>query len=319
MTAILASSPFAAEITRAVSALNAARLAWRGRQAGRHDVFRFPSPAELGRAIEHLAAALYPVRLGGFRGGSTREDDFVAEQLGFGLAILRDQIASELDYWQGWCDAPFDEEQPDTIVRLFAAAIPEIRALVDSDIEAAFVGDPAARTADEILISYPGALAILHYRIAHQLFALGAAIVARVISELANARTGIDIHPGATIGPRFFIDHGTGVVIGETAIIGANVRLYQHVTLGARSPLGLASIGPRDRLARHPIIQDDVIVYAGATILGRVTIGRGSTIGGNVWLLSDVPPGSVLVQPEAVTLDAATAREVTAELRVARG
>jgi serine O-acetyltransferase len=227
-------------------------------------------------------------------------------------------VASELDYWQGWCDAPFEDSQSDTIVRLFAGSIAEVRTLIDSDIEAAFVGDPAARSADEILISYPGALAILHYRIAHQLFALGAAIVARVISELANARTGIDIHPGATIGPRFFIDHGTGVVIGETAIIGANVRLYQHVTLGARSPLGLASIGPRDRFARHPIVEDDVIIYAGATILGRVTIGRGSTIGGNVWLLSDVPAGSVVVQPEAVTLDAATARDVTAELRTAR-
>jgi serine O-acetyltransferase len=318
MTAILSSSPFTTEITQTVSALNAARLAWRGRQAGRHDVSSFPSPNELARAVEHLAAALYPVRLGGFRGGSGREDDFVAEQLGLALAILRAQVASELDYWQGWCDAPFEEGQSDTIVRLFAATIPEIRTLIDSDIEAAFVGDPAARTADEILISYPGALAILYYRIAHQLFALGAAIVARVISELANARTGIDIHPGATIGPRFFIDHGTGVVIGETAIVGANVRLYQHVTLGARSPLGLATIGPRDRFARHPILEDDVIVYAGATILGRVTIGRGSTIGGNVWLLRDVPPGSVVVQPEAVTLDPATARDVTAELRSAR-
>ncbi|NIJ18693.1 serine O-acetyltransferase [Sphingomonas naasensis] len=318
MSTAPAASPFAAEITRAVSGLNAARGAWREREAGRHDVARFPAPPELARAVEQLAAALYPVRLGGFRGGALREDDFVADALGRAFAILREQVTRELDYWQGWCDAPFDAEQAETIVRLFAAALPEIRALIDSDIEAAFVGDPAARTADEILISYPGALAILHYRIAHQLFALGAAIVARVISELANARTGIDIHPGATIGPRFFIDHGTGVVIGETAIIGANVRLYQHVTLGARSPLGLASVGPRDRLARHPIVEDDVIIYAGATILGRVTIGRGSTIGGNVWLLGDVPPNSVVVQPEAVQLDAATAREVTAELRLAR-
>ncbi|MDV3457855.1 serine O-acetyltransferase EpsC [Sphingomonas sp. HF-S4] len=311
-------SPFAAEITVAVSGLNAARLAWREGQAGKHAVSRFPSPAELARAVEHLAAALYPVRLGGFAGGALREDDFVAERLGQAFAILAEQIARELDYWQGWCEAPFEPGQTETIVRLFAAALPEIRTLIDSDIEAAFVGDPAARTADEILIAYPGALATLHYRIAHQLFGLGAAIVARVISELANARTGIDIHPGATIGPRFFIDHGTGVVIGETAIIGTNVRLYQHVTLGARSPLGLASVGPRDRFARHPIVEDDVIIYAGATILGRVTIGRGSTIGGNVWLLRDVPPGSVVVQPEAVALDAATAQEITAELRTAR-
>jgi serine O-acetyltransferase len=311
-------SPFATEIAHAVTALKTSRRAWREGQAGSHSVESFPSPPELARAIEHLAAALYPVRLGGFRGDAQHEDTFVGQALEHAFAILREQVARELDYWQGWCDAPFDDGQSETIVRLFAAALPEIRALIDSDIEAAFVGDPAARTADEILISYPGALAILHYRIAHQLFALGAAIVARIVSELANVRTGIDIHPGATIGPRFFIDHGTGVVIGETAIIGANVRLYQHVTLGARSPLGLSSIGPRDRFARHPIVEDDVIIYAGATILGRVTIGRGSTIGGNVWLLNDVPPGSVVVQPEAHALDARTAHTLRAELRFAR-
>lgn len=315
MATNLLASPFAAEIEKTVSALNGARSAWRQRQAGRQAVASFPSPAELARAIEHLSAALFPVRLGEFRGGAAREDDFVAERLGRALAILREQIARELDYWQAECAEPFDADQPDTIVRLFTATLPEIRTLIDSDVEAAFVGDPAARSADEILISYPGALAILHHRIAHELHKLGAAIVARVISELANARTGIDIHPGATIGPSFFIDHGTGVVIGETAIIGANVRLYQHVTLGARTPLGLARVGPRDRFARHPIVEDDVIVYAGATILGRVTIGRGSTIGGNVWLLRDVPPGSVVLQPEAVRLDRASAREIAAELR----
>ncbi|MBO9623365.1 MAG: serine acetyltransferase [Sphingomonas sp.] len=299
MAANLLSSPFAAEIADAVSALNAARSAWRERQVGRRGVARFPTPDTLARALAHLSAALFPARLGGFRGGAAREDDFVAEQLTQGLAILREQVASELDYWQAEATQPFDSDQSDTIVRLFAAALPEIRALIDEDVEAAFVSDPAARSTDEILISYPGAIAILHHRIAHQLHMLGAVIVARFISELANARTGIDIHPGATIGPRFFIDHGTGVVIGETAIIGSNVRLYQHVTLGARSPLGLATHGPRERLARHPIVEDDVIIYAGATILGRVTIGRGSTIGGNVWLLEDVPPHSVLVQPPA--------------------
>ena len=315
MTAHLLSTPFTAEIASAVSALNAARSAWRDGQAGRHAVTSFPSPEALGEALRHLSAALFPVRLGGFRGGAAREDDFVAESLARALAILREQVAREFEYWGGWCDQPFDADQPETIVRLFAATLAEIRTLIDSDVQAAFVGDPAARTADEILVSYPGAFAVLHYRIAHELFALGAPIVARAISELANARTGIDIHPGATIGPRFFIDHGTGVVIGETAIIGENVRLYQHVTLGARAPLGLTRTGPRERFARHPIVEDDVTIYAGATILGRVTIGRGSTIGGNVWLLSDVPPDSVLVQPEAILLDSATAGDLAAELR----
>ncbi|MBC9031354.1 serine acetyltransferase [Sphingomonas sp. JC676] len=314
MPAILA-EPFTAEIAQAVSRLNAARSAWRGNQAERHEVAHFPSPTALAKAIEHLAAALFPVRLGGFRGGAAREDDFVAEQLTRGLAILREQVASEFDYWQAQSRDAFEPDHADTIVRHFAAAMAEIRALIDSDIEAGFIGDPAARSVDEILIAYPGALAILHHRLAHPLFGLGAVIVARIISELANARTGIDIHPGATIGPRFFIDHGTGVVIGETAIIGANVRLYQHVTLGARTPLGLAQVGPRDRFARHPIVEDDVIIYAGATILGRVTIGRGSTIGGNVWLLRDVPAGGVVVQAEAELLDRLRAREMAAELR----
>ncbi|MDG2535709.1 serine O-acetyltransferase [Sphingomonas sp. HITSZ_GF] len=307
-------SPFGQEIAHAVSALNAARSAWRDRQAGRHAVTRFPAPAALAEAMEHLSAALFPARLGGFRGGPAREDDFVAERLGRAFALLEEEVAAELDYWQRESDQRFDPDQAEAIVRLFAATLPEIRAAIDLDVEAAFVGDPAARSVDEILISYPGALAIRHHRIAHELHALGAVIVARIVSELANARTGIDIHPGATIGPSFFIDHGTGVVIGETAIIGRNVRLYQHVTLGGRSPLGLAPAGPRHRLARHPILEDDVIVYAGATILGRVTIGRGSTIGGNVWLLDDVPAHSVVVQPGAVRLEAAQADRIGARL-----
>ncbi|NYT41085.1 serine acetyltransferase [Sphingomonas sp. R-74633] len=314
MTALPLSSPFTAEISQTVSALNAARSAWRERQAGRHAVARFPSPTVLSEAVEHLSAALFPARLGGFRGGVAREDDFVAERLGGAFALLGQEIDAEFDYWQRETDQPFDPDQAQTIVRLFAATLPEIRAAIDADVEAAFVGDPAARSVDEILISYPGALAIRYHRIAHELHALGAVIVARIVSEFANARTGIDIHPGATIGPSFFIDHGTGVVIGETAIIGRNVRLYQHVTLGARSPLGLAPAGPRTRHARHPILEDDVIVYAGATILGRVTIGRGSTIGGNVWLLDDVPAHSLIVQPGAIRLKEDQAHQLGARL-----
>ena len=314
MTIDLITPRFATTIGDAVSALNAARSEWRSRHAGRHGVARFPSPTELATAIELLSAALYPVRLGGFRGGAAREDDFVADSLERALVILREQIASELDYWQTECADAFDQDQADTIVRLFATTLGEVRTLIDSDVEAAFVGDPAARSVDEILISYPGAIASLHHRIAHELHKLGAAIVARVISELANARTGIDIHPGATIGTSFFIDHGTGVVVGETAIIGRNVRLYQHVTLGAPSPLGLSNVGPRERFARHPIVEDDVVIYAGATILGRVTIGAGSTIGGNVWLLDDVPPDSVVVQPSAVRLTSKHGAGVAAKL-----
>lgn len=294
---------FEADVTGAVAALRAARTGWRQAQDRAFPATRFPSTADLAEAVRLLSAALYPMRLGGFRGDADAEDRFVGEALAGAFAILRTEIGNELGYWEGYADDAFDTGHSGRVVQLFATTLSDIRRALDADIEAAFVGDPAARTADEILIAYPGALAILHHRIAHEIHKLGAPIVARIISELANARTGIDIHPGATIGPAFFIDHGTGVVIGETAIIGRNVRLYQHVTLGARSPLGLARVGPRQRLARHPIVEDDVVIYAGATILGRITIGKGSTIGGNVWLLEDVPPGSTLVQPHAIRLN----------------
>ncbi|MCG2842094.1 serine O-acetyltransferase [Sandaracinobacter sp. RS1-74] len=306
---------FGGEIEDAVLSLRAARLGWRKAQAKGLHVASFPSPTQLALAVGHLSHALYPVRLGEYRGAPEGEDRFVAEALEAAFAILRAEIASEFAYWQGYAAEAFDADQPDLIVRLFSTTLGRIRETLDQDMEAAFVGDPAARTVDEILISYPGAIAILHHRIAHQLQKLGVPIVARMISELANARTGIDIHPGATIGPSFFIDHGAGVVIGETAIVGRNVRLYQHVTLGASSPLGLARVGPRQRHARHPIVEDDVVIYAGATILGRITIGRGSIIGGNVWLLEDVPPGSTLVQPKAETLENRARAEFTAQLK----
>ena len=180
-----------------------------------------------------------------------------------------------------------------------------MRGLLISDLRAAFVGDPAARNFPEILIGYPGMTAIIHHRLAHLLHRLDARLVARLMAEIAHARTGIDIHPGATIGSGFFIDHGTGVVIGETAVIGDNVRIYQAVTLGARHfPTDdEGSVIKGD--ARHPIVEDDVVIYAGATILGRITIGHGSTIGGNVWLTKDVPPNSVVTQATARNTPAA--------------
>jgi serine O-acetyltransferase len=169
---------------------------------------------------------------------------------------------------------------------------------VGSDVEAAYDGDPALQIKDEAIFSYPGVLAITNQRIAHELYALGVPLIPRMITEHAHALTGIDIHPGARIGERFFIDHGTGVVIGETAILGANVRIYQGVTLGAKSfPKDERGL-PIKGIDRHPIVEDDVVIYSGATILGRVTIGRGSSIGGNVWLTHGVPPGSRVTQAE---------------------
>lgn len=303
------------ELSATIEELRMARLAWRQEADGRHSVARFPSLVETGLVVDDLVAALFPGRLGMFAGPVEREDAFVEARLRQGLARLQRQIEREFAYWQEEAVLAFDVAHAAMIVRLFAAELGPIRTLVDDDVRAAFLGDPAARSADEILICYPGIVAILYHRIAHALYGLGAPIVARIISELANTRTGIDIHPGATIGRSFFIDHGTGVVIGETAIIGDRVQLYQHVTLGARSPLGVTEVPQRERLARHPIVEDDVVIYAGATILGRVTIGQGATIGGNVWLLEDVPAGSVVAQPTATILAGDAAHQLHETLR----
>jgi serine O-acetyltransferase len=184
-------------------------------------------------------------------------------------------------------------DSPEEVAAAFVAKLPEIRSQLAEDVEAAFEGDPAARSFAEIVVSYPAIRAIATHRIAHELYRLGVSILPRMMSERAHDRTGIDIHPGATIGRRFFIDHGTGVVIGETTEIGDNVRLYQGVTLGAKSPRH----GERLRgTTRHPTIEDDVTIYAGATILGGdVVVGRGTVIGGNVFLLESVPEESRVV------------------------
>jgi serine O-acetyltransferase len=176
--------------------------------------------------------------------------------------------------------------------------LPELQRLVASDVDAAFEGDPALRIKEEAIFSYPGIFAVMEQRVAHELHLLGVPLIPRMITEHAHGATGIDIHPGAAIGERFFVDHGTGVVIGETCRIGRRVRIYQGVTLGAKSfPLDANGI-PLKGVDRHPVVEDDVVIYAGATILGRITIGRGSSIGGNVWLTRSVPPGSRVTQAE---------------------
>jgi serine O-acetyltransferase len=178
----------------------------------------------------------------------------------------------------------------------FIESLPEIREKLAKDVKAIYMYDPASKGFGEIIFAYPGIKALTYYRVAHRLYELQIPIIPRIISEMAHSETGIDIHPGAQIGESFVIDHGTGVVIGETCIIGNNVRIYQGVTLGARS-FKLDSEGnPMRGLPRHPIVEDDVVIYSGATILGRVTIGRGSVIGGNVWITQDLPPNSKVVQ-----------------------
>ena len=181
----------------------------------------------------------------------------------------------------------------------FIARLPEVRRLIATDVDAAFDGDPALQIKDEAIFSYPGVFAVTEQRVAHELYLLDVPLIPRMITEHAHSLTGIDIHPGARIGERFFIDHGTGVVIGETSRIGRNVRLYQGVTLGAKS-FPLDEHGkPIKGIDRHPIVEDDVVIYAGATILGRITIGRGASIGGNVWLTHSVPANSRVTQAEA--------------------
>jgi len=195
---------------------------------------------------------------------------------------------------------PVCDDQAGEITRAFLERLPAIQKCLAKDVKAAFEGDPAASSADEVIFCYPAVMAITNFRFAHELHALGVPLIPRMITEHAHSLTGIDIHPGATIGEYFFIDHGTGVVIGETCEIGRNVRIYQGVTLGAKSFKLDEKGNPIKGIPRHPVVEDDVTIYSGATILGRVTIGRGSVIGGDFWLVDSVPPYSKITQAQSV-------------------
>ena len=262
---------------------------------------KLPNRKVLREILENLSTVLYPNRLG--EGGLTASsiDYFVGNTLEFTLMRLLEQAEKELIFTANGLESSTSSVRPSAIhiIKQFTHLLPKIREKLDTDLEAAYEGDPAARSVDEVLVCYPGISAITCHRIAHELFVLGLPLIARMISEIAHSDTGIDIHPGAHIGGSFFIDHGTGVVIGETTIIGERVRLYQAVTLGAkRFPTDEHGVLLKGN-ARHPIVEDDVVIYAGATILGRITIGRGSTIGGNVWLTRSVPPDSNITQAQA--------------------
>ncbi|CAB3739570.1 hypothetical protein LMG3458_05630 [Achromobacter deleyi] len=289
-----------------VSGLREARVAWRGpRGRLREDagLREFPSQESLRQIIKDLCGALFPMRLGPIDLREEVEDFYVGHTIGAALDALLHQVGLELQYVGRHDPAQQADSQQRAIdiVRQFGAELPRVRAALDLDVTAAYQGDPAAHSVDEVLLCYPGVAAMIHHRLANVLYRLGVPMLARIVAEIAHADTGIDIHPGATIGRSFFIDHGTGVVIGETAIIGDRVRLYQMVTLGAkRFPPG-ENGELKKGLARHPLIEDDVVIYAGATILGRVTIGKGSTIGGNVWLTRSVPPGSNVTQASLVS------------------
>jgi len=192
------------------------------------------------------------------------------------------------------CNATDLAATAERITHEFLAELPQVRATLQTDVTAAYEGDPAAISNEEIILAYPGIEAIAVQRMAHQLYRRHVALIPRIMTEWAHNKTGIDIHPGAQIGSYFFIDHGTGVVVGETSVIGQRVKIYQGVTLGAKSFPKDAQGRVVKGTKRHPNIEDDVTIYAGATILGDVTIGRGSILGGNVWLLESVPPGTVV-------------------------
>jgi serine O-acetyltransferase len=264
-----------------------------------------PSRDALSRILDDLSAALFPTHYGQSELGRENIDYFVGDTLNRALVTLVEQVHRSLlfsgdvrSHSEVYSDALL-------LVREFAAELPTIRGVLVGDVRAAFQGDPAATNLYEILLGYPGTTAIIYHRLANSLYRRGAPLIARLISDIARSKTGIDIHPGADIGPNFFIDHGTGVVIGETTVIGERVRIYQAVTLGARSFPADNSGTLIKGNARHPIIEDDVVIYAGATILGRVTVGRGSTIGGNVWLTHSVPPNSHISQAQTRTSERA--------------
>ena len=288
------------DIPSIVQSLHDARQQWRHthRPTGEARGFEFPSREALAAIIEQLKGVLFPLRLGppGLRPES--ENFHVAHALDTALHALLCQVRIELGYSATLRQLGNTDIAGQALdaTRAFAAALPGIRTLLDSDVLAAYQGDPAARSVDEVLLCYPGILAMIHHRLAHCLYGLGLPLLSRIIAELAHAQTGIDIHPGAQIGAGVFIDHGTGVVIGETAVIGQRVRLYQAVTLGAKRFPTDADGTLQKGLPRHPVVEDDVVIYAGATLLGRITIGKGAVIGGNVWLTHDVPAGARVAQ-----------------------
>jgi serine O-acetyltransferase len=253
---------------------------------------QLPNKRQVIDALNHLRAVMY---LGYYATGALDSAKLrfeVGSHLYPAYEILVEQIGRAARY-EGFrsADVPHAEDWPETVSLDLLRAIPALRARLSKDVLAAFQGDPAAKSVEEVIFSYPSINAITTHRIAHELYRQGVPMLPRIMAEHAHTNTGIDIHPGAEIGESFFIDHGTGVVIGETSLIGNNVKIYQGVTLGA---LSLARGIPGESGGRrHPTLEDNVTIYAGATILGGETvIGAGSIIGGNAWLVESVPPGS---------------------------
>ncbi len=262
-------------------------------------------PLPSGKVLEEVIGLCRAVLFPGYYGCSTVDSNTVKYRIGVDVERIYVMLAEQIE--AGLCFSCPPEKSAETpcvenrakaagIASVFVSRLPAIRRTLATDVEATFQGDPAAVDYGEVISCYPVIKALTNYRIAHELLQLGVPLIPRIITEMAHSETGIDIHPGAQIGHHFTIDHGTGVVIGATCIIGNHVKLYQGVTLGAKSfPLD-ASGHPIKHIPRHPILEDGVIVYSNATILGRITIGQGATVGGNLWVTEDVPPGARLVQ-----------------------
>ena len=257
------------------------------------------NPLPLGKVLEEIIDLSRSIIFPGYFGRSNINKHTIRYHLGMAVEklskLLEDQILAGLCF-----SCPKSGKGENTACKLKAKEmafrlierLPEIRRVLATDVEAAFNGDPAAENFGEIISCYPVIKALTNYRIAHELHLIGVPLIPRIISEMAHSETGIDIHPAASIGNHFTIDHGTGVVIGATCIIGNNVKLYQGVTLGAKSFPCDENGNPIKGIPRHPILEDGVIVYSNATILGRITIGRGSVVGANIWVTEDLEPNS---------------------------
>ena len=265
-----------------------------------------PSVNTLYDIIETTRAILFP----GFFGESKIQRHTLKYHMGRNVEWVLEQLTEQIRRGICFgCPSKTSEEcdkcknQAPGLAADFIEKLPALRNMLENDIQATYTGDPASKSPEEIIFSYPGIRAITNYRIAHELEKLNVPLLPRIITEMAHSDTGIDIHPGAMIGENFVIDHGTGVVIGETCKIGNNVKIYQGVTLGAKSfPLD-ENGNPIKGVDRHPVVEDNVVLYAEATILGRVTIGANSVIGGNVWLTRSIPPNSKIVQQKAQTMN----------------
>ena len=256
---------------------------------------QLPSVEKLRAIVDVLREIIFP----GYFGNPLVTENSIQYHNGINCEklfhLLFEQIHKALSFENNESDIKTVAEEK---VLLFIDKIPEIKRLLSTDIKAIFDNDPAAKNYVEIIFCYPAIKALLHYRIAHELFLLKIPLIPRIITEMAHTETGIDIHPGATIGEYFSIDHGTGVVIGQTSIIGNHVCLYQGVTLGAKNFVLDEEGNPVDT-PRHPILEDNVTVYSNSSILGRITIGKGTVVGGNVWLTHSVPPNSRITQTKA--------------------